>query len=170
MRMRSRHKTPSASMLLVALATLVGCSSPPPKAALSTRTLDERRAVEIIRRAVSGEGERPTEGRDVTLSSGKTLHLDVGIQGHEFAIAYVTPDEAEKLGDAIPPRNGQDERLRLIRAGEDGGVRIVLLYQDNYRFDDLEGEAHEQTTIACEAQLSRDVRDFVTHAHTKKFR
>jgi len=46
----------------------------------------------------------------------------------------------------------------------------VLLYQDNYRYDDLAGDVHEQTTITCERQLTRDVRDFVTHARTQKYK
>lgn len=155
---------------LFAMASpLLGCGPPPARTATTSRSLDERRALEVIRRAVTAQGERPSAGRAVKLPSGKSLFVDVGLEGHAYGIAYVTADDAEKLADGIPPRNGEDERLRLIRAGDDGQIRVVLLYQENYRFDDLEGEAHEQTTIACEAQLTRDVRDFLTHARTKKF-
>ena len=81
----------------------------------------------------------------------------------------MTKEDADKLGEAIPPRNNKDERLRLIRAGEGGTIRIVLLYQDNYLYDDHAGESHEQTAIASEGELARDVRDFITHARTKKY-
>jgi hypothetical protein len=57
-----------------------------------------------------------------------------------------------------------------VRAGEGGETRIVLLYQDNYVYDDLAGESHEQTSITCESQLSRDVQDFITHARTQKYK
>ena len=135
-----------------------------------TRTLDERRAIEVIRRAVVDEGARPAAARDVPLDGGKTLHIDVSIEGHEFGIVYVSLEDAEKLGDTIPKPNKQNESLRLFRAGSDGETRLVLLYQDNYIYDDLVGEVHEQTTITAERALSRDVRDFITHAKAKKYR
>ena len=155
--------------LFAVAAPLLGCGPPPARTATTSRSLDERRALEVIRRAVSADGQRPSAGRTVQLPGGKSILVDVSIEGHAYGIAYITQEDAKKLADGIPPRNGEDERLRLIRAGEDGQIRVVLLYQENYRFDDLEGEAHEQTTISCEAQLTRDVRDFLTHARTKKF-
>jgi hypothetical protein len=150
--------------------TALGCGPGEARAPNPTRPLDERRAVEVIAKAVQLEGERPSPGRDVQLTSGKTLHVDVSIDGKDFGIAYITTDDAQQLGDAIPPRNKKDERLRLTRAGSDGEIRIVLLYQENYLYDDLAGEVHEQTTITAERGLTRDVQDFVTYAHTQKYR
>ena len=57
-----------------------------------------------------------------------------------------------------------------MRAGADGETHVVLLYQQNYLYDDLAGEAHEQTTITAESALARDVQDFVTYARTQKYR
>jgi len=149
----------------------LGCGPEPVRAPNPTRTLDERRAIEVIRRAVGLEGERPAAGRDVDLRDGKTLHIDVGIEGHEFGIAYISDDDREKLGDTIkPPPSGKDENLRLERVGPDGEVRVVLLYQDTYRYDDLAGESHEFTTITAERALTRDVRDFITRAKTKNYK
>ena len=104
------------------------------------------------------------------LARGAPIRIDVGVKNREFGIAYVTREDASSLGNAIPPPNQKDERLRITRAGEDGEVRIVLLYQENYVYDDLAGEAHEQTAIAAEQQLARDVQDFVYHARARKFR
>lgn len=117
---------------------------------------------------MSAEGVRPAAGREIKLMAGDTLFLDVGVADKKYGVAYITANDAMQLGDAIPPRNRKDERLRLVRGG-DGNIRIVLLYQDNYVYDDLVGESHERTTITAERQLTRDVRDFVTHARTKKF-
>jgi len=155
--------------LLVA-ALLHGCSGPDARTPNPTRPLDERRAVEVIRRAITDEGAEPVPGRDIQLVSGKTLTIDVGVKDHEFGIAYITAEDAQKLGDAIPPPNKKDERLRLARAGEEGEIRIVLLYQENYLYDDLAGAVHEQTTITCERSLARDVQDFITHAKTQKYK
>jgi hypothetical protein len=152
-------------------ALLLGCGPPEAKAPNPTRTLDERRAIEVIRRAMTVEGAQPAPAREVPLSpSAKPIRVDVGVQGHEYGIVYVSDDDAQKLGEAIPPANKQDEKLRLVRAGPDGETRLVLLYQTNYRYDDLVGETHEQTTITAERQLTRDVQDFITHARTRKFK
>lgn len=159
--------------LLLAASALgaMGCGPPAARAPNPTRPLDERRAIEVIRIAIAREGAQPAAGRDVQLAgNGKTIRIDVGVQGHEFGVVYVTDEDAQKLGDAIPPANKQDEKLRLVRAGADGETRLVLLYQTNYRYDDLVGESHEQTTITAERLLTRDVQDFITHARTRRFR
>jgi len=171
--MRNQQRLPKALPIVACawlLSSMLGCGPGEARAPNPTRPLDERRAVEVIRRAVHDENVDPAPGRDVKLTTGKDIHIDVGVKSHDYGIAYITLDDAQKLGDAIPPANKKDERLRLVRAGDDGETRIVLLYQDNYLYDDLVGEAHEQTTITCERELARDVRDFITHARTHKFK
>jgi hypothetical protein len=159
-----------AAIALVAV-TLLGCGPGEVKAPNATRALDERRALEVIRQAVKNEGVDPAAGRDAKLTGeAKEIHIDVGIAGKDYGIAYISSDDAQKLGESIPHANKKDERLRLVRAGDDGETRIVLLYQDNYLYDDLAGEGHEQTTISCERALTRDVQDFITHARTQKYK
>lgn len=153
-----------------ACLTLFGCGAAEARTPNPTRPLDERRAIEVIQRAMAGEGARPGPGRDVELAAGKPLHIDVGVDGHEFGVAYITTSDLDKAGSSIPPPNKKDERLRLVRAGKDGEVHIVLLYQDNYVFDDLVGEGHEQTTITAERSLTRDVQDFITHARSQRYK
>jgi hypothetical protein len=51
----------------------------------------------------------------------------------------------------------------------DSGDRIVLLYERDYMTDDLEGEAHSTTTIAAEAKIQRDARDFLLKAVRDKW-
>ena len=126
--------------------------------------------MEVIRQAMIAEGAEPAPSREVTLVNGSVLKVDVSVQNKEFGIAYITVTDAQALGQNIPPPNKKDERLRLARAGNDGEVRIVLLYQENYLYDDLAGESHEQTTITAEKSLARDVQDFITHARTQKYK
>lgn len=177
--MRGQERTGSTARwtfrwaFAAALASTIGalgCGPSAVRAPNPTRPLDERRAIEVIRRAVQNQGAVPAPAREVKLSTGKELHLDVSVQGHDYGIAYITLDDAQKLGSAIPPPNRKDERLRLVRGGDDGETHVVLLYQDNYLYDDQVGEAHEQTTITAERALSRDVEDFITHARTQKYR
>ncbi|MGK3986936.1 hypothetical protein WME99_28060 [Sorangium sp. So ce136] len=148
---------------------LAGCSGGEARAPNPTRALDERRAIEVIRRAMVQEGAQPVPGREVDLVSGRKVRIDVGVQNRTYGVVYVTEEDAQALGAAIPPANGQDEKLRIVRGGPDGAIRIVLLYQNNYRYDDLIGESHERTTISAERQLTRDVQDFITYARTQKF-
>ena len=79
------------------------CGPEEARAPNATRSLDERRAIEVIRRAIVEEGVRPAPAREVELHSGKTLQVDVSVEGHEYGIAYISDDDAEKLGDAIKP-------------------------------------------------------------------
>jgi hypothetical protein len=157
--------------LLCAVALgVVACGPGVARAPNPTRPIDERRAIQVIQRAMVREGARPAPGRDVVLAAGATIHIDVSVQGHAYGVAYITREDQEKAGKAIPPPNQRDERLRLARAGTDGEVRLVLLYQENYVFDDLVGEEREQTSVTAEQALSRDVRDFMTHARTQKYK
>jgi len=155
---------------LLLLGATAGCAPEPAKVPNPTRTLDERRAVEIIRNALVAEGAKPAPGRDeVVTGTEKPIHIDVGVDGKKFGVVYVSDDDLAALGGAIQPPNQKDEKLHLARAGKDGDIRVVLLYQTNYRYDDNVGEGHEQTTITAENQLTKDVRDYVTHALTHKF-
>ena len=180
-RARGRHLCPPifravtfafvTGVAAIAVPFATGCSGPDIKAPNPTRPLDERRAIEVIRRAMRQEGVDSADGRDVKLQpTGKMIHIDVGVQGHEYGIAYITQDDMNGLKDAIPPPNKKDERLRILRGGDDGETRIVALYQDNYLYDDLAGEAHEQTTIQVEGQLTRDVQDFLVHAKSQRYK
>jgi hypothetical protein len=171
---RARAAAWAASLVILAAAApmLAGCGPGEVKAPNPMRALDERRAIEVIRRAVQREGMEPAPGRDVALptTSTKTFHIDVGIQGKDYGIAYITSQDATDLGAAIPPPNKKEERLRIEHVGADGETRVVLLYQDNYLYDDLVGESHGATTITAESQLGRDVGDFITHARTQKYK
>jgi hypothetical protein len=165
------RKAPLLAAGLFVAAALIGCDPPPqPKAPNPTRTLDERRAIEIIRRAVQSEGLQPALGRDEPLSNtDRTIRVDVGIEGKKFGLIYVSDEDAAVLGNAIqgPPAKGASQNI--ARVGQAADAICVLLYQSMYHYDDLVGAGHEQTTITAEGELARDVRDFITAARSRKF-
>jgi hypothetical protein len=133
--------------------------------------IDERRAIELISKVIASEKAEPDGGRDEVLpGSAKVFHVTVGVKGKRYGIAYITPDEAAALGDLIPPPNHKDEMLKLKRLGDDGETHVLLLFQQNYTYDDLTGEAHEKTSITAEQALTRDVRDFLVHARAQAFK
>ncbi len=165
-------RTERAILRAACLSLLLGgCAQEEVKAPHPTRSLDERRAIEVIRRAVKNEGVDPAPGRDEPLGgTSQALHIDVGVEGHAYGIAYVTAEDARALGAALPAPNKKDESLKLVRVGADGDTYVVLLFQQNYVYDDLNGAGHEQTTIAAESALARDAEDFITRARSKKYK
>lgn len=155
---------------LILPLTLLACDPPPAKAPNPTRTLDERRAIEVIRKAVGAEGVRPAAARDEKLTqSGKMIRIDVSIEGKKYGIVYVSDDDKSALGSVIPAPNEKDGALKIVRAGDDGSIVLLLLYQSNYRYDDLVGTGHEQTVITAENELARDARYAVVSAQTRKW-
>jgi hypothetical protein len=163
----------SAVVVASAMSTSVlvaGCGPDEAKAPNPTRPLAEGRAIEVIRRAIKNEHADPAPGRDEPIGAGKTLHVDVGVAGHAYGVAYISQEDADALAGAIPAANKKDEKLKLVRVGADGETRVVLLFAQNYLYDDQLGEAHEQTTITAESSLARDVQDFITYARAQKFK
>jgi hypothetical protein len=48
--------------------------------------------------------------------------------------------------------------------GDEDGVHVLVLFERDYMQDDLMGESHENTNIAAELKLERDVKDFLRKA------
>ncbi|MEB2313605.1 MAG: hypothetical protein OZ921_15725 [Sorangiineae bacterium] len=158
--------------LFAALAVLTAaCGAPPPRAPNASRALDERRAVEVIVKAFHAEGDAPEAGRALDLGDGKQLQVDVGARERKYGVAYVTPGEERELGAALPPRTpDMGDALQLVSGvGSDEGARILVLRAGDYKSDDQIGTGHEETTIAAENKLGRDVRDFLVRAHSQRW-
>src|SRR5947209_5951623 len=137
--MRTERARGARGWAVVAAVTCaaLGCGPGEARAPNPTRPLDERRAIEVIRRAVKAEGVEPTAGRDEKVAgSSRTIHLDVGVQGKRYGVAFVTSDDAQLLAEAIPAANKKDEKLKLVAAGDDGKIHVLLLFQQNYLYDD----------------------------------
>jgi hypothetical protein len=156
--------------LALALGALA-CSSPPPRTANPTRPLDERRAIEIILGAFADERDQPVAGRRVAVALGKQLEVDVSAKGKKYGVAYVTMNEREALGPALPPRDpSMGDALQLVSGlGADGDARVLVLHDTEYLYDDHVGEQHEETALTAELKLRRDVRDFLVRAHAENW-
>jgi hypothetical protein len=141
-----------------------------PKVQRTSRFLDERRAVQIIRQTMERQGLKPGPAREMELM-GRPVRVDVTVEGKEYGVIFLTSEDAEKAGDAVPPQpKGEDVPLRLVSGGKDGDAKFVVLYQQVYAYDDHMGEGHEATTIATEGKLDRDVKDFLIRASSKGFK
>src|SRR5690606_41117594 len=102
---------------------------------------DEQRAIRVIIRAFHDQNDAPVPGRQVELPTGKPLKIDVGSQGRKYGVSYVTGGERIQLGSALPPRNpAMGDALQLVRGtGPDADARILILYDEDYLYDDHVG-------------------------------
>jgi hypothetical protein len=124
------------------------------------KPLEERRARAVIEQAIRDGGMEPTAPHIVKVKrSGAQLSEDMRIGEGPYSVAYVTYDEEKKLDGMIAARDPNDENLRLEPGA--GGEIVLILWAQNYRFD--EGEEHTATAVTAERKLKRDVADFIQH-------
>jgi hypothetical protein len=149
--------------ILVAAAT--GCGSEDAKSPTILRPLDEPHAVQIMASIFKDFGLEPVRNRMISFGTGDTqLKLDVAAKGKQFGIAYITWQDADKLGDALPKRRDPDAIIIVHGNGEDADVHAALLFAADYMQDDLSGEAHTSTSIAARQKLELATRDILRRA------
>src|SRR5258705_4273204 len=117
--------TPS-SLVLLALAACAGQEAKQPN---PMRSIDERRAIPIIAQAYQDSGQNPSEGRDIRLSTGKTIRIDVGTAGRKYGIAYLTSGDLSTLDPKtdLPPHTPGGDLPVVQGSGEDGDAVVLLL-------------------------------------------
>jgi hypothetical protein len=147
-------------VLAVCAAFVIGgCQPAQAPATTMMRTLEPRRALAVIEQAITDNGARPLPGRSLALRPGGKLQEAFAIAGGPYGIAYVTKEQADELGEALPRYLPDSDRLRLVRPAAD--AIVLLLYEEQYRYD--VGEQHSATAVAAEMMLARDVADFILH-------
>lgn len=161
---------PLTAPLALALTLVAACGGAPPRTPNATRPLDERRAVPLIAKAFSDEEAKPSEPREIKLPTGKKLRVDVSSAGHKWGVAYVTAADLATLDPNadLPPRPQNGDLAVVQGSGPDADAVVLVLFADDYKYDDLVGEEHESTTITAENKLKRDVRDFIVQAKARK--
>jgi hypothetical protein len=149
--------------LLVAAAT--GCGGEDAKSPTILRPLDEPHAVQIMASIFKEFGLEPVRNRMIAFGTGDTqLKLDVAAKSKQFGIAYITWQDADKLGDALPKRRDPDAIIIVHGSGQDADVHAALLFAADYMQDDLSGEAHTSTSIAARQKLELATRDILRRA------
>jgi hypothetical protein len=109
--------------------------------------------LEPVRNRVIRFGEKDVE-----------LTLDIAPKEKRFGIAYITHQNADKLGPALPRRADPDAIIVVRGNGDDDDVHAALLFEGDYMQDDLSGEAHTATSIAAEKKLELATRDVLRQA------
>ncbi len=145
-----------------------GCASDPPHAPHVMHPIPEERARELIARTFQAAGVATELDRFVHVGRDeRRVRLEVAAAGHKFGVAYLTDDDWQKAGDALPPHstNGQ-----LVLATGVGGTKILCLFAADYAEDDQTGDERSATTIAADRRLERDVRDFLHRAEEQSWK
>src|SRR6476646_3209401 len=105
----------------LALLFLTACAGQEAKQPNPMRSIDERRAVPIIAQAYQDSGQTPSEGREIRLTTGKTLHVDVGTSGRKYGVAYLTASDLSGLDPKadLPPHTPGGDLPVVQGAGDD---------------------------------------------------
>lgn len=110
-------------------------------------------------------GVEPVRNRTITFGpNDTTLRLDVAAKDKRFGIAYITWQDADRLGDALPKRGDPDAIIVVHGTGDDSDVHAALLFAADYMQDDLAGESHTSTSIAAEQKLELATKDILRRA------
>jgi hypothetical protein len=149
----------------VAAALAVGCSGAPAAAPTILRPIDEPHAVAIMARVFRQLGHEPVRHRVIKFGPNDAeLVLDIAAKDKRFGIAYITWQDADKLGDDLPKRRDPDAIIVLHGNGEDDDVHAALLFAADYMQDDLSGELHTSTAIAAQHKLELATKDILRRA------
>jgi hypothetical protein len=147
-----------------------GCANPEARSPNPTHPLDEERALTVITQAYKDTGAAATDGRAVRLSTGHSLRVDVGTEGRRYGVAYLTAADQALLDPKtdLPPHMPGGDLPVVQGAGSDVDAVILVLFAEDYQYDDFLGTGREATGIAAERKLARDVRDFLAQAKVRK--
>jgi hypothetical protein len=152
------------------LGLVSGCAAPEAKApGHPTQPLDEKRALAVIAQAYRDAGAAVAGGRPVRIATGKSLRVDVSTEGRRYGVAYLTHADQALLDPAdLPPHTPGGDLPVVQGAGADVDAVILVLFADDYQYDDFLGTGRESPGIAAERKLARDVRDFLAQARLRK--
>jgi hypothetical protein len=129
------------------------------------RPIDEPHAVAIMARVFRQLGLEPVRHRVIKFGPNDSeLVLDIAAKDRRFGIAYITWQDADKLGDDLPKRRDPDAIIVVRGNGEDDDVHAALLFAADYMQDDLSGESHTSTAIAAQQKLELAAKDVLRRA------
>lgn len=165
----TRHITLPRSVVLSAILASVACGPPPPPRtarATDLRSLSETRAVELIAEVLTDNSLEAEGGWSVAIGVPEPLGVDLKLSGTSFGIEWVSPQDRQSFGDAVPEPAPSGQLRILPGDGDDDGAQILVLEHATYRYDpDRQRVQHGAVGIReAESRLRRDIRDFLEYA------
>jgi hypothetical protein len=153
------------AVVVAAVGISAGCGGAPPAPPTILRPIDEPHAVAIMARVFRQLGLEPVRHRVIKYGPNDAeLVLDIAAKERRFGIAFITWQDADKLGDVLPKRRDPDAIIVVHGNGDDEDVRAALLFAADYMQDDLSGEQHTSTAIAAQNKLELATKDVLRRA------
>jgi hypothetical protein len=159
------HGRAALLSLVASVLAVAGCRGDLPRGTPVLHPIDEPHAIAIMASVFREVGLAPVRNRIIKFGAHDAeLRLDVAAKEKRFGIAYVTWQDADKLGDALPRRRDADA-VQVVRGnGDDDDVHAVLLFAADYMQDDLSGEEHTAMDVAAENKLAQVTREVLKRA------
>jgi hypothetical protein len=162
--MSSRSVFLCLSLLLLGLAACGG-SSRDAREAPVIRTLTEAAAIEIITEVLQEAGIPLGSTWLVSISPETELDVDLRLGSSNFGIEWISPQDREDVGTAVPmPAEGG--QLRIVPGtGDDEAAQVLVLEHSAFEYAN-EREAVQAGVPGAgdaEGRLRRDVRDFLDY-------
>ena len=128
------------------------------------RTLSETRALMLIGDVLAEQGVSRGALWVVPVGHGQELEVDIRLASSSFGIEWMSPQDREDLGEAIPGPT-DDGRLRIVPGFGEGHTDDQVLILEHTTYDFVNEREHVQAGRAgareTEERLRRDVIDFV---------
>lgn len=136
---------------------------------IEERPLYEVQAFEVIRRIVTENGFTPQPNWPITLVGSTPLTVDFRVGDTSFGIEWVSAEDRESLGAALPSPdpNGQ---LRIVPGvGSDWQAQVLVLDYRVYLYDPDPLHVRYGSTgqREVERRLEQDVRDFLDYVRSQ---
>jgi len=156
--------------LVASVLAVAGCRGDSPRGTPVLHPIDEPHAVAIMANVFREVGLSPVRNRIIKFGAHDAeLRLDVAAKEKRFGVAYVTWQDADKLGDALPRRRDTDAVLVVRGNGDDDDVHAALLFAADYMQDDLSGDEHTAMDIAAEGKLEQTTREVLRRAQRESW-
>jgi len=153
----------------VVCAAAAGCDGPL-NAPTILRPLDEPHAVSVMAKVFREVGQEPVRNRLIKFGPNDAeLRLDVAAKNRRFGIAYITWQDADKIGDELPKRRDPGAIIVVRGNGDDDDVHAALLFAADYMQDDLGGELHTSARIATEQKLTLATKEILRRAERENW-
>ena len=112
------------------------------------------------------EGIATTRSWQVDRGREAPLDVDLRLQGGDFGILWVSPQDRSDHGEALPEPLENGRLLILPGADAHAAARILLLDHESYRYTSEREHVQGGAPSAgdAEARLRQDIRDFLTLA------
>lgn len=147
---------------------LVACATPLPPTAQHARApaepVTEPEALALIDAILVESQVTAVPGWRIELPPQTAIEVDLRLGDSSFGIEWVTPEDRERLGGALPDPDPQGQLRLLSGQAPDAAARPLVLLLDAESYAQSDGaERDARTREHLRKRLQRDVGDFLEY-------